>query len=349
MRVMREVAIRGWGMAVPETVRTSAEIAAAFGREESWIVERTGIRERRVAGPSDTTSSLAAAAARQAFVNAGMYPGNCDLLIVATTTPDRMCPATAPVVAQMLGARNAGAFDVSAACAGFVHAMGIAADMIRSGSVKRAVVIGAEVLSRFVDRKDPNTAILFGDGAGAVVLESTSGASGVGPLAMGADGDGASFVQIPGGASLLPASEQSVRQGAHFIKMNGKEVYRAAVRTIVETSQRSLRDAGLVVPDIDVFICHQANRRIIDECAARLGIAPERVFTNVERYGNTSAASIPIALAEAVDGGYVQEGSRILLAAIGAGLVWASTVVTWTAARNRRTRYSTRELAGANA
>ena len=324
--------VSGWGMAVPDHTVTSQSLGDAAGIEEAWILQRTGIAERRVAGSGETTSTLAIAAGRRALERAGMRPGRLDLIVVATCTPDRIVPACAPLVQAALGALSAGAFDVNAACAGFLSGLASASGLIRCGAMSRALVIGAEVMTRFVDWRDPKTSVLFGDGAGAVVLERTETPGGLLSVELGAEGSGASLIEIPAGGCARPASEETVRGGEHTIRMNGTEVYRAAVRTMSSAAQRAMT-AALLDPDaIDLLICHQANQRIIGEVGARLGIAPERVFSNVERYGNTSAASIPIALCEAAEEGRIDAGSRVLLSAVGAGLTWGAGVVLWTGA-----------------
>jgi len=330
---MRYAAITGWGMAVPDRVVTNRELALSMrGVDEEWIVRRSGIRERRVADDRETTSSFATEAARRALACAGINSGDIDLVVVATCTPDRLLPATAPVVQHALGATRGGAFDVNAACAGFLTALASADAMVRAGTVERVVVVGAEVLTRFVDRSDPKTSVLFGDGAGAVVIERSDTPAGLLSLELGADGAGASLIEIPAGGSARPASYDSIAAGEHSIRMKGPEVYRAAVRVMARAAERAASRAGSNACDADLLILHQANQRIMDEVGARIGIAPERVFSNVARYGNTSAASVPIALCEAVEQGRLHPGSRLILSVVGAGLTWASGVVLWTAA-----------------
>lgn len=325
--------ISGWGMAVPSRVVTNRDLAREVpGVDEAWIVRRSGIRERRIAGPEETTSSLATEAARRALARAGVGAEEIDLVVVATCTPDRLVPSTAPLVQAALGATRAGAFDVNAACAGFLTALATGEALVRSGAVRRALVIGAEVMSRFVDRSDPKIAVLFGDGAGAVVIERSEMLAGLLSLELGADGSGASLIEVPAGGSARPASAQTVAAGEHAIHMNGPEVYRAAVRVMAAAAERAAARAGMRTADADVLIMHQANQRIIDEAGDRAGVAPDRVFSNVARYGNTSAASIPIALCETADAGLIGTGSRLILSAVGAGLTWAAGVLLWTAA-----------------
>jgi 3-oxoacyl-[acyl-carrier-protein] synthase-3 len=339
---MSYAAITGWGKAVPDRVVTNAELAAVTGVDEEWILRRTGIRERRVAAPSDLTSSLAVLAGRRALARAGVNADALDLVLVATTTPDRMIPATGPIVQSALGASRAGAFDVNAACAGFLVGLITATGLIESGAMTRCLVIGSEILSRFVRLSDRNTSILFGDGAGAAVLERSQEPAGLLSTDLRSDGTGTSLVELPAGGSERPASSDTVRSGLHFIAMNGREVFRAAIRTMSEASARALASAGLRPEDVDLFICHQANLRIVTECAARLGVPEDRVFSNVERYGNTSAASIAIALSEAAEAGRLHPGSTVLLTAVGAGLVWGAGVLRWTASSHA-------EAAGADA
>ena len=328
---MPGAAVIGWGMAVPEHVVTSTELAASLGTDEEWITRRTGIRERRIAAPGETTSALAARAGRRALDVAGVTPVELDLVVVATTTPDRPIPGTAPIVQAALGARRAGAFDVNAACNGFLTGLAACTALIRTGAASTCLVIGAEVLSRFVDWSDPKTCVLFGDGAGAVVLQrSEQEDAGLLDVRFGADGRAAPLIQVAAGGAERPASEATVAAREHVIRMNGPEVYRAAVRTMTESSADALRAAGLRPDQVDLCIFHQANARIIDECAERLGVPRRAVFCNVDRYGNTSAASVAIALCEAADGGRLHAGATVLLSSIGAGLVWGAGVLRWT-------------------
>ena len=310
-------------MAVPERIVTNAELEAHLDTTDEWIVERTGIRERRVAGELETTASLGAAASAAAIKDAGLVPDDIDLLILATTTPDQKLPATAPFVQDLLGLR-CGAFDLSAACSGFVYGLVAAAALVDSGGVNAALVVGAETLTRIVDQADRSTAILFGDGAGAVVVqrstssnshdghESTSGMLG---WDLGCDGSAAPLLQIP--------------RGNDFVEMEGRELFRRAVRAVVDSSTNALDKAGLTAADIDWFVPHQANRRIIDAAGTRLGIPAEKTIVNLDRYGNTSGASIPIALAEADAEGRFRDGDLVLASGFGAGMTWASTVLRW--------------------
>ncbi len=328
---MSHAAIVGWGMAVPDRVVGNDEVSRDLdGVDAGWIVRRTGILERRIAGPGETTATLATQAARRALARADLDPRDVDLIIVATCTPDRLIPATAPLVQAALGATRAAAFDLNAACAGFLTALAVGDSMVRTGASRRAVVLGAEVMSRFVDRSDPKTGVLFGDGAGAVVLERTESAAGLLSPALGADGTAAPLIEVPAGGSARPASPETVAAGAHSIHMNGPEVFRAAVRIMAQGVERAAELARMRASDADLVILHQANQRIIDEVAVRLGIGSDRVYSNVARYGNTSAASVPLALCGAADEGLLPAGSRLILSAVGAGLTWASGVVLWT-------------------
>jgi len=334
---VRSAAITGWGMAVPDRVVTNADLAASVpGIDADWIVRRSGIRERRYAGPADTTSTLATAAGTRALERAGLAARDVDLVVVATCTPDHQIPATAPLVQAALGATKAGAFDVNAACAGFLTSYAIADSFIRAGAIERALVVGAEVLSRFVDWDDPKTCVLFGDGAGAVVLETSDAPAGLMSLTMGAAGESADLLKIPAGGSARPTTKETLSAREHVIKMNGPEVYRAAVRIMSTAAGKAMTQAGIEAAEVDLLIAHQANDRIITEVGERLGLSANKVFSNVDRYGNTSAASIPIALCDAAEQGLLFPGARIALTAGGAGLTWAAGVGVWTATKTRK-------------
>jgi 3-oxoacyl-[acyl-carrier-protein] synthase-3 len=300
-------AITGIGTAVPERIVTNADFEARLDTSDEWIVERTGIRQRRHAGPGDTTASLATAAGAAAIKDAGLVPDDIGLLIVATTTPEQALPATAAFVQDNLGV-NCGAFDVSAACSGFVYGVVTAAKISPDTAT---LVIGAETLSTIIDMDDRGTSILFGDGAGAVVLQPAEPGYGMLTWELGCDGSAARLLEVP--------------KGDQYIRMDGREVFRRAVRVVVESSVKTLAAAGLTASDVDWFVPHQANQRIIDAAATRLGIPAERVVVNVERYGNTSAASIPLALADTP----VKTGDIVLLSGFGAGMTWASALIRW--------------------
>jgi 3-oxoacyl-[acyl-carrier-protein] synthase-3 len=336
-------AITGWGTATPSGALTNEGLRAALGVDAEWIIQRTGIERRPMAGEAESTCSLATEAGGRALVRAGVTPSELNLVVVATCTPDTLVPPTAPRVQAALGAEHAGAFDLNAACAGFLTALATSTAMIRSGMISSALVIGADVLSRFIDPSDVATRILFGDGAAAVVLERSDEPAGLLATTFGADGTGAPLIEIPAGGSRRPASPDTVARGEHFIRMNGPEVFRAAVRVMAGAAEEVARAGGLDPSEIELLVCHQANQRIIAAVGERLGLPPHRVFTNVARHGNTSAASIPIALCEAADGGLLAEGSRVVVSAVGAGLTWSAGLLLWTRS-HARTAVEDRDL-----
>lgn len=321
--------ITGTGSAVPEKVLTNFDLEKMMDTSDEWIVTRTGIRERRIAAEGEYTSTFAVAAAEKALAAAGVKAEEIDLIVVGTLTPDFPFPATACIVQQALKATNAFCFDLSAACSGFIYALSTAEKFIRSGQVKKALVIGAEVLSRIVDWTDRNTCLLFGDGAGAVVLEAQEGDHGVLSTHMHSDGNYWEILYQKGPGSRKPATHQSVDDKMLYLTMQGNEVFKLAVRAMGEVAQEALEANGFTPDDVTLFIPHQANQRIVDSVGKRLGITGERVFVNLDRYGNTSAASIPIALDEAVRAGRLKEGDLLLLDAFGGGLTWGSALVRW--------------------
>ena len=336
-------AVAGWGTAIPSRRVTNHDLAERVDTSDAWIVERTGIRERRFAGPGETTASLAIEAGAAAIKSAGLTPSEIGCCIVATCTPEQPIPATAAFVQDGLGLR-CGAFDLDAACAGFVYALVVGAGLLSTGGLDAVLLVGSETLSRVADPDDRATCVLFGDGAGAVVLvpgepapaagdgfSDSPGEATAGLLAwdLGCDGSAASLLAVPAGGSRLPPTLDTVTQGQHWLKMEGQEVFRRAVRAIVESAAATLDQAGVTAADVDLFVPHQANVRIIDAAASRLGIPGERTFVNIDRYGNTSAASIPIALAEAADSGRLSRGDLVLLSGFGAGMSWASALVRW--------------------
>ncbi len=327
--------IVGWGMAVPSRVVTNHELAQFVETSDEWIVTRTGIRERRVAGPQETTATLSVAAAEKALAVAGISPRDVDLILVATVTPEHLFPSTACLVQDALGASRAGAFDLLAGCSGFIYGLHMAAAAIRAGTHHIALVIGAETLSRIVNWRDRNTCVLFGDGAGAVVLQGSDAPGGVLASLIRADGSGAELLILPAGGSRLPISEAVVRDGCHFVRMNGREVFRFATRVMEKATREVMAQAGLRLEDVDLIIPHQANIRIIEAAAKALGLPMDRFFVNIDRYGNTSGASIPIALCEAVQQGRLKPGDRMVMVAFGAGLTWAAAVVQWGLPRGR--------------
>lgn len=332
---MRYAAITGWGMAVPERVLTNADLEKMVDTSDEWIVSRTGIRERRVVGPNDSTTSLGAAAARQALDRAGLTADQIDLIVVATCTPDQFLVSEACLIQAEIGG-NAGALDVGAACSGFVYAFSQGSVYIQAGQAQRVLVIGVDTLTRFVDWTDRSTCILFGDGAGAVVLEATDEPMGLLSTVLGADGQGHKHLYIPGWGALVPESAELFPEYRPYLQMNGKEVFRFAVRAMGDAAAEAVKRAGLTFADINVLIPHQANSRIIDAAADRLDLPKEKVIVNLDRYGNTSAASIPIALFEAEAAGRLHEGDNMVLVAFGGGLAWAAGVVRWGTAGVKR-------------
>ena len=328
---MTNALITGWGMYAPSRVMTNDEIAQLVDTSDEWIVSRTGIRERRIAADDETTTTLSVNASRDALAVAGVDPSEVDLIVLGTCSPDYPLPATACMVARDLGATRAAAFDLQAACSGFVYAMATANGFIRSGMYRNVLVIGVEVLSRFLNWQDRNTCVLFGDGAGAVLLQASDQPGGMSGFQLFADGTGFEGIIVPAGGSACPATPQTAAEGKHFVHMAGRETYRYATRQLVESAQAAVRDAGLSMDDIDQFVFHQANLRIIEHVGRELGMPMEKVYLNIEKYGNTSAASVPMALVEAVAAGRIKPGDRILMCAFGAGFTAAAAVVEWTA------------------
>jgi 3-oxoacyl-[acyl-carrier-protein] synthase-3 len=322
-------AISGWGTAVPDQRLTNADLEQLVDTSDQWIIERTGISERRIALPSETTASLASEAGAAAIKNAGLTPDAIDLMIVATATTEQLIPHTGAFVGDGLGLR-CGSFDLNAGCAGFVYELVVGASMLTAGNLDHVLVIGSETLSRVTDPTDRGTCILFGDGAAAMVL-SASPDEGPGLLAwdLGCDGSAAGLLEIPAGGSRRPSSAETVANGEHYLRMNGQEVFRRAVRIVVESATNALARGGVGVDDVTWFAPHQANVRIIDAAGNRLGIPAERTLVNIDRYGNTSAASIPLVLAEAADDGRLQPGDLVLLSGFGAGLTWGSALLQW--------------------
>jgi 3-oxoacyl-[acyl-carrier-protein] synthase-3 len=323
------ITITGLGCYVPERVLKNDELARMVETSDEWIVERTGIRERRVAAPDEAMSDLALPAAERALEQAGVEPKDIDLIIVATVTPDMAFPSTGALVADRLGANDAAAYDLSAGCTGFMYALAQGYGMMGAGLSRRALVIGGDVLSKIVNWSDRSTCVLFGDGAGAVVLEQNGGRGFLG-FELGADGGGGVHLNIPAGGSRNPASAETVAQELHFAHMNGPEVYKFATRVLVSSAEKLLERCGVGIQDVDVYVPHQANVRIIEHAAKKLGIAEDRVVINVDRYGNTSSGSIPLALADAETDGRLQDGSLVLMTGMGAGLTWGSALMEWT-------------------
>jgi 3-oxoacyl-[acyl-carrier-protein] synthase III len=328
----RYVRIGGWGKYMPERIMPNAELAELVDTSDEWIRSRTGIGERRIAAPEETTCALAVHAARAALDRAHVRPEDLDLIIVATCTPDYAnMPATASLVQHALGASHAGAFDLNAVCSGFVYGLATGSQFILSGAHKSVLVIGADVFTRILDWTDRSTCVLFGDGAGAVVLQPTEQPGGLLSFVLGSDGSGACSLYVPSGGSRAPTSAETVANREHYVKMQGRDVFRFATRVVPDSVLQALEQAGLTTADIDLFIPHQANVRIIDATARRLKLSAATVFSNVEHYGNTSAASIPVALCEALDEDLVQPGSTVVLSGFGAGLSWGTAVWKWQA------------------
>ncbi len=326
---MKQARIIGTGSYVPEKIRTNHDIEQMTDTTAEWIVARTGIHQRRIAADSQVTSDLAANAALAALEMAGVAAQDIDQIIVATITGDYPWPATACIVQNKIGATNAYAYDVSAACSGFVYGLANAYNAIRSGAASKVLVIGAEVLSRIIDWGDRNTCILFGDGAGAVVLEAQEGDCGILSNHLHSDGSYLELLYQPGYGSCNPLSAKADPGSLPYLKMQGNEVFKVAVRSLSAVAQEALDAAGLSTSDVDLFVPHQANRRILEATAKRLGFTEEQVYINVDRFGNTSAASIPIALDEANRKGVLKDGDLVLLDAFGGGFTWGATLLRW--------------------
>ncbi|QMV40211.1 beta-ketoacyl-ACP synthase III [Cohnella cholangitidis] len=323
------VGILGTGKYVPERRLTNQDLEQMVETNDEWIVTRTGIRERRIAAPEQATSDLAYEASVKALQAAGITADELDLIVVATITPDMFFPSTACLLQEKLGAKKAAAFDLSAACSGFIYGLANASSLIATGLYRHVLVVGAECLSRITDYEDRNTAILFGDGAGAVVLGQVPESRGFKSFKLGADGAGGELLRICGGGSRLPSSEQSVTDRRHYIEMNGRDVFKFAVRVMGSAAEEALSSAGYEKADIDLLIPHQANIRIIQSALERLDLSEDKAMINLDRYGNVSAASIPLALAEAVEQGRVKEGDCLVLVGFGGGLTWGASVLIW--------------------
>jgi 3-oxoacyl-[acyl-carrier-protein] synthase-3 len=324
------ISITGIGAYAPDHVITNDDLSKLMDTSDEWIVERTGIRERRVAADDQALSDLALPAARDALEQAGLDAGTVDLIIVATVTPDMAFPSAGAIIADELGSPDAAAYDLSAGCTGFMYAVAQGYGMVAAGLARHALVVGGDVLSRILDWSDRGTAVLFGDGAGAVVIERVSEGGFLG-FELGADGSGGSELYLPAGGSRAPASAETVAERKHFVQMNGREVFKFATRVLVSSAEKVLVECGKTVDDVDVYIPHQANVRIIEHAAEKLGIPREKIVINVERYGNTSSGSIPLALAEAQADGRLRDGALVLMTGMGAGLTWGSGLIEWTA------------------
>lgn len=329
---MRSVGVIGLGSHVPERVLTNMDLEKMVETNDEWIVSRTGIRERRIVAEGEASSDLSVQAAKQALKHSGISADQLDLIIVATVTPDMSFPSTACLVQDQIGATKAATFDLSAACTGFIYGISTAAQFIATGVYQYALVIGVDCLSRIVNWEDRNTCILFGDGAGAAVLGPVEKGSGLLAFDLGGDGSGAGLLKVEAGGSRLPASEETVQEKKHTISMKGREVFKFAVKVIGASTEKVLDQADLSKEDIDHFVPHQANIRIIESAMKRFGLPPEKVVVNLERYGNMSSASIPVALHEAYEQGRFQAGDTVVLCGFGGGLTWGSAVIKWTMA-----------------
>lgn len=319
--------IVGWGKYVPPDVITNNDLEERIDTSDEWIFTRTGIRERHIVSDGETNSDMAVAASREALEMAGVHPRDLGLIIAATSSPDYLTPPISSQIQHALGAKDVGAFTLVAGCPGFVYGLATAQQFIASGACDNILVVGSELISRFLDWNDRETCVLFGDGAGAVVVQVSDEPSGVLSYVLGSDGSGAEHLILPGGGTNAPPTHETLDQGLQFLKMNGRQVFRFATRVLGKALKQAIQQANLTTDDIDLFIPHQANARIIKVAARYVKLPPEKVFVNIERYGNTSAASIPIALCEAFDEGRAKVGDTLAFVAFGAGLTWASAVV----------------------
>jgi 3-oxoacyl-[acyl-carrier-protein] synthase-3 len=319
--------ITGWGKYAPEKVLTNQDLEKMVDTSDEWIITRTGIRERRIAAPEETTATMSVEAARAALAKAQLRPTDLDLIIVATSSPDYFLPPVSSVIQDMLGAKGVGAFTLTAGCTGFVYALATAHQFIANGAYENVLVIGAELISRFVDWEDRGTCVLFGDGAGAVVLTASEMPGGVLSFVLGSDGSLGDALIVPSVGSKEPISQKVLDERTHYIRMDGRRVFKFATRIMSKAAIEAVKASGLSLSDIDLFIPHQANLRIIELARRHLGLPEDKVFINVDRYGNTSAASIPIALCEAIEEGWVNEGDNLVMVGFGGGLTWAATVV----------------------
>ena len=328
-KIDRAVGIVGIGSYVPAKTVTNKDMEAIVETSDEWISDRTGIKCRHFVADNEHTSDLATKAAERALKDANLTPDDIDLIVVATATPDMLFPSTACLVQHNLNANKAAAYDLSAGCSGFMYSIATASQFIKTGLYKYVLVIGAEALSRLMDFTDRNTCVLFGDGAGAVVLGEVPEGYGILGIHLGSDGGGGPLLSLPAGGTRIPATEESVKNRLHYLHMEGHEVFKFAVKIMGEAAFKALEQAGMQATDVDWLIPHQANIRIIQSAAKRLKMPMEKVVVNVDRYGNTSSASIPIALEEAIHDGRIQSGQTVVMVGFGAGLTWASTVIRW--------------------
>ena len=321
--------ILGTGHAYPEGILTNADLEKMVDTSDEWITSRTGIKQRRKAAPGEYTSLFAVRAAREAIERARIDPAEIDTLICATVTPDQILPSTACLIQAELGANNAAAFDLVAACSGFLYGLTMANGLIRTGQSKRALVIGAEVLTQYVDYTDRSTCVIFGDGAGAAVLGPVESERGILAARIKSDGRFAEHLYAPGGGTRRGSTAETIAAGEHFFKMKGNELFKVAVRSMTDISREVLEEAGKSAADVDLFIPHQANQRITDAVASKLDVDLARVYSNISMHGNTSSASIPIALDECVEAGRVSVGDLVLMASFGGGVTWGGVLVRW--------------------
>ena len=321
--------ILGTGHSYPEGILTNADLEKIVETSDDWITTRTGIKQRRKAKPGEYTSMFAVRAARQAIERAGLQPADIDLILCATVTPDQILPSTGCIIQAELGANKAAAMDIVAACSGFLYGLTMADTMIRTGQSKYALVIGAEILTQYVDYTDRQTCVLFGDGAGAAVLGTVDGERGILAARIRSDGRYEEQLYSPGGGTRKPPSTETLAAGDHFFKMKGNELFKVAVRSMADVSREVLEEAGLTAEDVSIFIPHQANQRITDAVANKLNVESERVYSNIAMHGNTSSASIPIGLDECVEAGKINTGDLVLLASFGGGVTWGGVLMRW--------------------
>jgi 3-oxoacyl-[acyl-carrier-protein] synthase-3 len=321
--------ILGTGHSYPEGILTNADLEKIVETSDDWITTRTGIKQRRKAKPGEYTSMFAVRAARQAIERAGLQPADIDLILCATVTPDQILPSTGCIIQAELGANKAAAMDIVAACSGFLYGLTMADTMIRTGQSKYALVIGAEILTQYVDYTDRQTCVLFGDGAGAAVLGAVDGDRGILAARIRSDGRYEEQLYSPGGGTRKPPSAETLAAGDHFFKMKGNELFKVAVRSMADVSKEVLEEAGLTAEDVSIFIPHQANQRITDAVANKLNVESERVYSNIAMHGNTSSASIPIGLDECVEAGKINTGDLVLLASFGGGVTWGGVLMRW--------------------
>ncbi len=327
MSVLKRAGILGMGMYLPERILTNQDLEALVETNDEWIVGRTGIRERRIAADNQATVDLSLIAANKALAAAGIKAEDLDLIILGTATPDRKVPASATMIQHLLGANKAGAFDLHAACSGFLYGVSVASQFIATGKYRYILVIGAETLSRILNWSDRNTCVIFGDGAGAAVIGEAEGDAGILAFNLRSDGGGSDLLQIPAGGSRMPATPQNVAEGLHYLQMNGNEIFKLAVRAMIASIDEAMQEAGLPLEVVDWVVPHQASLRIIQAMTKRLPIDPTRIITTLDHHGNTSSASIPLALTEYIKQGIIKKGQLILLTGFGAGLTWGSVVL----------------------